>query len=53
VVLTTAPVIWSAENMTGYNGDTPQSATIYLTCDNLSSSSMAVAVTIVFVPLQS
>lgn len=53
MVLDTAPVTWEAENMTGVNGDTPQGSTAYLTVDNLSVSSMAVTVSVVFVPLQS
>lgn len=53
MVLDTAPVVWEAQNMTGVNGDSPQGATAYLTCDNLSSSSTAINVSVVYVPLQS
>jgi hypothetical protein len=53
VVLTSAPTVWYAENMTGTNGDSPQSTAAYLTVDNLTASSMAVNVSIVYVPLQS
>jgi len=53
IVLDTAPVTWEAQNMTGVNGDSPQSGTAYLTVDNLSSSSAAVNVSVVYVPLQS
>ncbi len=53
VVLTNAPVTWFAENMVGANEDNPQSATCYVTCDNLTSSSMAIQISITYVPLQS
>ena len=53
VVLDTAPTTWQAVNMTGANGDTPQSATIYLTCDNISNASEAVTVSVSYVPIQS
>lgn len=53
IVLDTAPVVWEAQNMTGVNGDSPQASTSYITVDNLSISSMAVTVSVVFVPLQS
>ena len=53
VVLTSAPTVWYTENMTGTNGDSPQSTAAYLTVDNLTASSMAVNVSIVYVPLQS
>lgn len=53
VVLTTAPTVWYAENMTGANGDSPQSTAAYVTVDNLTTSSMAVSVSISYVPLQS
>lgn len=53
MVLDTAPVVWEAQNMTGVNGDTPQGATAYLTVDNLSVSSTAISVSVVYVPLQS
>ncbi len=53
VVLTTTPVTWYAENMVGANEDNPQSGTAYVTVDNLTSSSMAISVSITYVPLQS
>lgn len=53
IVLDTAPVVWEAQNMTGINGDSPQGSTAYLTVDNLSVSSTAISVSVVYVPLQS
>jgi hypothetical protein len=53
VVLTTAPTVWYCEDMVGANSDTPQSAAIYVTVDNLTTSSMAISVSISYVPLQS
>lgn len=53
MALTTAPTVWYAENMTGANGDTPQSASIYITVDNLGASSSAITVSVSYVPLQS
>lgn len=53
VVLSTAPVVWQAVDMVGANGDSPQSAAVYITVDNLGVSTTAISVSIVYVPLQS
>ena len=53
IALDTAPVVWQAENMTGYNGDSPQTANVYLTVDNLGLASTAITATILYVPIQS
>jgi hypothetical protein len=53
MVLSTAPTVWYAENMTGANGSSPQNASVYITVDNLGASSSAISVTISYVPLQS
>ena len=53
IVLDTAPVVWQAENMVGCNGDSPQTANVYLTVDNIGLASTAITVTILYVPIQS
>lgn len=53
IYLDTAPVVWQAVNMVGANGDSPQSTTIYVTCDNIGLSSGVVNIGISFVPIQS
>jgi hypothetical protein len=53
IVLDTAPAIWQAVNMVGANGDSPQSATIYCTVDNISNASETVTASVVYVPVQS
>ena len=53
MVLQNAPVVWAAENMTGTNGASPQNTAVYLTVDNLGVASTAIAVNVVYVPLQS
>ena len=53
IYLDTAPIVWQAVNMVGANGDSPQSATIYITVDNISNASETVTVSVSYVPVQS
>src|SRR5262249_38285021 len=53
ISLDTAPVVWQAVNMVGANGDSPQTTSIYLTCDNIGNSSGSITVSVTFVPVQS
>jgi hypothetical protein len=38
VVLTTAPTVWYCEDMIGANSDSPQSASAYITVENIGAS---------------
>lgn len=51
--LDTVPVVWQAVNMVGANGDSPQSTSIYVTIDNITTSSETVTVSVTYVPVQS
>ena len=53
IVLDTAPIVWQAVDMVGYNSDNPQSTAAYISVDNLSQASAAVQVSITYVPIQS
>jgi hypothetical protein len=53
VVLDTTPFFWNTQNIVGFNADTPQGTTLYLTVLNLSSAPISNAgVFITFVPIE-
>jgi hypothetical protein len=53
VVLDTVPYQWTFQNRTGANGESPQTTAIYVTVTNLNTTSSAVTVTLLYVPLAS
>ena len=53
IVLDTLPAVWQAVNMTGYNGNSPQTTAVYLTCDNIGASSGAITISVTYVPIES
>lgn len=53
VILDSNPLQWSWQNRMGANSDSPQTATIYVTIVNLSTTdSAAITVTVQYVPLE-
>jgi hypothetical protein len=52
VALDTAPFQWTFQNRIGANGDSPQKQTVYLTVTNLSGSSVAITLSLIYVPLE-
>lgn len=52
--LDTAPIVYAGDpNPVGANGDSPQSSSIYLTVDNIGLASTTIAISVVYVPIQS
>jgi hypothetical protein len=53
VVFDTAPFFWNTQNIVGFNANTPQGTTLYMTVLNLSSAPISNAgIFITFVPIE-
>jgi hypothetical protein len=54
IYLDTTPVVWDVTpDVTGHNGDSPATSTIYITITNLGTAGSVAMVTLTYVPLQS
>lgn len=53
VVLDTVPYQWTFQNRVGASGNSPQTSSIYVTVTNLDTTSDAITLTLVYVPLVS
>lgn len=52
VALDTAPYQWAYQSRVGANGDSPQSATVYVTITNIGTVNAALTATLTYVPLE-
>jgi hypothetical protein len=52
IALDTTPMQWSFQSRMGANADNPQSTKVYVSVTNLGSTSAAITVTLVYLPLE-